>query len=311
MKKIIIFNILMLILGFFIIDYAVFAVLKHKYNASQAFYFKNMFKKIATSEKRDKDYLNNELDEWRHPLNSKVNEKSIIFTGCSFMYGDGLKEEDTLPYLISKKINNPVYNLAMCSKAINTTLAMLRNGLFFEKSNNSYPAVFIYLYCEFHLKRIVMPNEMFESNEFLYKIKNNTLIRKKPPFIVSRFPLLSFARENIFEFNLHHNRFYKEYLKKLLKLHFIEVKNLIDKKYPNVKFIILVFSDSDIFEQIANDLEKEGFIIIRIKEDFGYDLDKEQYNLPDGHPNANAWLGVAPMLIEKLKIISDDIILKK
>lgn len=58
-------------------------------------------------------YARNNLGH-RCMLNIKdLTEPYILFTGCSFTEGIGLSLEDTYPFILSKKIGIPYYNLAM------------------------------------------------------------------------------------------------------------------------------------------------------------------------------------------------------
>lgn len=302
MKKIILLNIIIVIVIFFGLDYTIFKIQIHECNIDIK-YFQNMTKKIAYSAQDDIEYLNNLPPPDRKALNIQNGNKykSIVYTGCSFIYGQNLKEEETVSYKTSLLVKNPVYNLGLISRAINSLIGIIQYGIFFDKVEIE-PAVIIYNYADFHLLRLVMPNFSYEENEFLYKIKNNKLERKKPPFIVSRFPVLCLIREHVFEYRVDKDKKYKEYLKKLLYLHFMEVKKLINNKWKDTKFIITVYFDSPIFEEIADDLEKEGFIIIRFTEqEFGIDTASEEYLLPDGHPNAKVWEIITPQLVEKIK----------
>jgi hypothetical protein len=194
-----------------------------------------------------------------------------------------------------------VYNFGFISKAINTFITFIEVGLF-EEIVKTQPKIIIYNYGDFHLQRLVMPNLYFEDNEFLYRIKDCKLERKTPPFIVSRFIVLSIIREKLFLFLQSNSSKYREYLKLLLKMHFLEMKKIIDSKYKAVKFIIIVYYDSPIFEEISQDLEKEGFLILRNKEgDLGVDVSTEEYELQDGHPSAKVWETVVPYLVDILK----------
>lgn len=299
MRKIIFINILFIIIFFFTVDYSVFKIQSKKFNLKMS-YIENMTKKIAASKNADIRYLTNDLPERKSYNTQNKNKKSIVYTGCSFIWGEGLEEEQTVSYKTSILVDNPVYNLGFISRAINTTIGYIQYNLFFDKVKIE-PAVIIYNYADFHLKRLVMPNMAYERNEFLYIIKDNDLVRKKPPFIISRFPSLALIREYLHEFNINKNPKYKEYLKQLLKLHFSKAKKLINEKYPNTKFIITVYYNSPIFEEISDELEKEGFIIIRLTpEEFGLDTTDKKYLLLDGHPNEKVWEIVTPKLIERI-----------
>ena len=295
--KLLFVNIVIIIIIFLIADYSVFSAYKEKYGFDST-YFQNMTKKIAISDEYDKASIQD--FSYRSPLNEEIsNEKSIVFTGCSFVYGVGLEENQTLPYKVAQLIDTPIYNLGFVSRAINTTYAAVNLGIFDEKIKIP-PKTVLYNYADFHLLRIVMPNVFFEGNEYLYKLKEKTLVRKRPPFVISRFPLLCVMREQLHNYLLQNNKNYRDYIKKLLKVYFVETKKLLNSKYGDFKFIVMVYEYSPIFEEMASGLEKEGFVIIRVFEDFGIDTNNDEYLLPDGHPNEKVWDEIVPKLVKYL-----------
>lgn len=299
MKKfrIILVNIVLLLIVFFIADYCTFFVIK-KQIGLESTYFRNMTKKIAVSDEYDSESLFSM--NFRPAYNEEnVGYKSIIFTGCSFVYGAGLEENQTISYKTSKLLKNPVYNLGFPSKAINTTIAAIHYGIF-DSIVKVPPKTVLYNYADFHLQRLVMPNVFWEINEFLYRLNSGELERKRPPFIVSRFSILSMIRKNLHYSFLDNSKYYKNYIKNLLKAHFIEMKKLLNEKYGDFKFIILVYEKSPIFEEMASDMEKEGFIILRTYDDFGIDTRRNIFHLRDGHPNETAWDIIVPQLVKYL-----------
>ncbi len=300
MKIKILINIIAIIIIFLLFDYICFKGYSKYFNNGHLKYTVHiLFKKISTNDKYDKNILSKAW-EYRKSLNDSSNEKSIVFTGCSYTYGTGLEETETLPYLISKMTSRPVYNLGLVSTAINHTISMLNLGIFEEKVKQE-PAVVIFIYSDFHLRRLVMPNVTFEPNEYLYKIKNNELVKKRPPFIVSRFIIFSLIREHLYYFLTKNNKQYLQYIKKLLKLHILSMNKILHDKYPNTKFIILVYHNSPVFESIAEEFKKQGIIIIRINQDFGIQTDNEEYKLDNSHPNALVIRLIAPKLYNEIK----------
>lgn len=295
-KKIFIINLILIVLLFFTIDIFVFYKLKDKYNINVT-YLQNLTKKINKKETKLNYIINN--NPMRQPLNTNYNAKPVIFTGCSFIYGEYLKENQIISYKISKLIKNPVYNFASLGWGINHTLFLLETG-YISKNINKEPAVIIYNYADFHILRMLIPNMIFEQNEILYRKKENHLILKESTSIISRFPIIAIIRENFFDFLLNKNSLYQHYCENLLFLHFSQIKKYIDKNFKNTKFVILLYAESPHFEKIAPLLEEQGIIIIRIKEEYGYNLYNDGYQLPDGHPNAKVWEIITPKLYESL-----------
>lgn len=131
---------------------------------------------------------------------------------------------------------------------------------------------------------------------------------KRPVF----FPLWFFQTIKYFQ-NLLENLYISNKGQEELFANFIifmkEVKNETSKKFPNSKFVILLYDDSLYWKDIdfinhANWdlLRKEGFYIFDTKELTNKDLSKKEYKAEDFyHPNAKAWEEIVPPLVQKLK----------
>lgn len=313
----ILINIALIILFFIIADifvyykitdyYLKFHHLKITHNnvkTIKEYYIKNKIEKLDNE--TVKGFLRGYFSDRRGVLNPRNStDKSWVFTGDSFTYGYDLKAEESLPYRISEITDHPVYNLGIPSGGLSQLLFLTESGLFDEYVGDPYPPeLIVYLYLDFHVNRLVMSNQFAEPFLILYKIKNNKLVRKLPPFFVKRSALLSVLNEKLYFHVLRNNNIYKKYLEKLIKMHFMQIKRNIQNKYPDTKFVIIIFSNCAYFSDIENELRNEGFYIINLKDDLGFSINNRSLFTASGHPTAYVWELVYRSLAEKLEDIS-------
>lgn len=196
----------------------------------------------------------------------------------------------------------PVYNVAAGAVGLNYLLFLVDSGHFKEMVKIE-PQMIIYNWADFHLNRMLRPYTPLFEADFSYKKGKEGFYRQKGLYLISRFPLFSTWRERFLEYLMGKSWFVQK-MRNYVKEYFIYTKKLLEKDYPNIKFVIIFYPqwERSIFEYIANDLEEQGFIIIRMKEDLGVDPNEQKYILPDKcHPTAEVWEIAVPKLYQKLK----------
>ncbi len=261
------------------------------------------------------------------PLWSKLREQShikrhskkpVLFFGCSYTYGFKLSDEETLPYLVEKATNRYCYNFGLSGYNISEALLLFDNVI----ENIEPPEYIIYTYMFDHLqrngqwynfdsyrKRNLIPQQ---SYNFLYKFWTVQYIKNTE---FSKFLWGLSFKENIdFFFNVVEN-----------------VKKECDKKFPDSKFIVLLYSDvnQDLsknfkydeqenreridksFEflyskEIRKRFENLGISVISTEDLIGRKMDRVQDRVQDDeerpHPSASAWKAVVPALVRYLNL---------
>ena len=303
MKKLLL-NILVIALLFFISDYFVFYLYKYKYNLSNGqSYIENLTKEIAT-DNADNKYMERVKYVFRKPINEENGGKSIVLTGCSNIYGWGLNEKENISGQLSNYISNPIYNISYPGWGLNNILYLVKSRRFFEFVKKE-PDIIIYSWGDFHVQRGIITLSPIEMNEFFYKLNNGKIERKTPPFFISRFAILALLREKYVNYMLNNNEQYAKRQTELNKAEFIEFKHILQAKYPNAKFVILLmydrpFYEKEYFNNFAKELENNDYKIINIPKDIGINIDDDKYRQKDGHPNAKYWEDVMPELARKI-----------
>lgn len=308
--KIILCNLFILIILFFILEYSSankwWGGEEQKYNFMRNYMnvifhsidVDTYFNKILNGENVGNTLTPSFRKDWN--VNSKL--KPIIFMGCSFTYGDGLSEEETISAKFAKLTNRPVFNRAGRGWGLDQYLYLSRRNDFYEKIPE--PEYIIYVYISDHINRISRFKIEPISLDFKpkYKLKNDKLIEMKPKF----YDRFLFVEEYQGLYNYKYNKIIEN---ELIEKYFTEAQKEFKKHWPNSKLVILLFPiwhnkgplDKSF---IWNDLRKKGFIVIDLTKYTNYQTDftSDKYLIDRWHPRAEVWDIFLPEVLNELKI---------
>ena len=323
--KIIILNIILLVIILFISDYSIYLKFKQDYIKNLASESLKIYPPISYIDNYKSNYSTqsyifqkrnkNNFNYFRNNIyNKNYNNKSIIFFGCSYTFGAQLSDEQTLSNKLAKKLNINVYNFGICASGIQHMLSLLQNNIFYNLIKEE-PKYAIYTIIPDHFERLqkyIFPSPMMANGINLqYELKNSKLKKRYIPlnlfsksFLVKSIYYQIDTKRNDFEPNI------KEQNNLLAYYIFTESFQILKKKYPNIKFIILRYeTENDYAEEYENNkiwenLQKQGIIIINssdlIGRKFKYaseDTCEDQY-----HPSEKAWDLLVPKLIEQIEL---------
>lgn len=303
--KIILKNIIFILIIFILFEISVFSIEAFKYlqtvNTSGGFFTKDV---IRYSFKIHDFYCDDNL---MRPVEKRGNKHSIVLFGCSFAYGSKLNENQTFSYKLAKATNSTVYNRAFPGWGAQQMLYQLRRDDFYKQINP--PDYIIYTFIDDHINRLnnyqwggIWGNQV----NLRYKNENGTLVEVKPLFKPIWF---LFTVKEIQHFTEQYLNSFYNYPKNLEMFSLIMRESLkrIREHYPNVKFIILIYSNCSCLDSkemaMFKSLEKQGFIILKTS-----DIVKENLNDPiyhfkeDCHPREKAWDVIVPGLVKKLNL---------
>lgn len=225
-------------------------------------------------------------------INSK---ESYVFLGCSFVFGDGVNDDETLPYYFSKLMNfkNNVINCGICGQATNTALNILNNELFMPlvKPDSQIKHFFYSLYYSHKDRNFRTESICIDDRLYL----NNKWTRIKQPLGVFK---IVFARSYIFKkfflnmIDKHNNKFYENYL-----LNSLMYMDKIAKEKYGSKFTVIVWSEFS--EDFIDKLKQLPIDIIVLPKTFN--SDKLGYRIQyDGHPTSKAYKEIAELLYKHI-----------
>lgn len=215
---------------------------------------------------------------------------SYAFLGCSFTFGDGVNDDETLPYYFSELYNfkSNVLNLGVRGHSSNTALNILNNEIFLpfmDKKSEMKHFFYSLLYDHMYRNFRVLCNE--PSDGYILKDKKYVIIQP-----IVKFKYL-FAMSYIFRkvclpvIDEYFRQYYEDYLIKSLE----EMKKIIEEKY-NSKLTIIAWTDLNNF---MNRLRQTNLDLIFLPEYFNFE--EEGYKIKDdGHPTAKANEEIAKIL---------------
>lgn len=235
---------------------------------------------------------------------NQTEEGGIVLTGCSMVYGTGLKEKQTVSYKISNKLKTTVYNMSVPGGGLNQILYLLESGKI-KKIVKKDPKYFIYFYNPDHLRRMFVycTTSTRDTNFISYKKLGSKLKRKN----------LLILENNWFYSLIHDEVISDSLLTKILQnkvaiyynLYLKEINSKIKQLYPNTKLVIVKFSQEFYNGDLDEDIdiidipELTGINVLRNDED-----NIKKYNIDNHrHPNEYYWDIVVPVIIEELKKI--------
>lgn len=228
---------------------------------------------------------------------TKCNNSSndtYIFFGCSFIFGAGVNDNETLPYYFSELYNfdENILNCGVSGKSTNTSLNIIQNDIFkFLINNNSKIEHVFYSLISDHIYR----NFRYENLDFL--CIDGYLYRDKKWYIPTTIGKMKyiFARSYIFRkvfvpvIDDYFKQYYEDYMIKSLE----EMNKIMVKKY-NANLTVIVWAD-DYSEYFIKKLKSSNLDLIFLPKKFN--LIKEGYKIQnDGHPTAKANKEIAEIL---------------
>ncbi|MCR4662286.1 MAG: hypothetical protein K5622_00170 [Endomicrobiaceae bacterium] len=236
-------------------------------------------------------YYSSYSNGFRYTEGNEKSTDTYVFLGCSFTFGDGLNDDETLPYYFSElyDFEKNVLNCGQKGHSSNTALNILNNKIFLlfmdEKSKIKH--------CFYSL----MQDHIYRNFRVLCNEPSDCYILKDKKYVITntlvKFKCL-FARSYIFRkvflpvIDEKFRQYYEDYLINSLE----EINKIIEEKY-NSKFTIIVWPEyyGDTF---IDKLKETNLDLIFLPEYFD---SEEDYRIKyDLHPTAKANKEIAEIL---------------
>ncbi len=226
---------------------------------------------------------------------------AVLFFGCSFTFGEGLNDEETMPFLVSQGAKTQVYNFGFSGYGPHQMLSAIENGLVALKVECN-PKYAIYQTGFFHVARSA-GESAWDHHGPKYILNPDGKIKfaghfDDPPMIrmINGLVDRSATYKNLIsQWNLVTKGDVERYLAIVLAS-----KNDLLKRYPGLEFHV-IFWDYKAMKgspelnwgvpqeiPVLEGLQQEGIRVHRVSDILpGYERYND-YHLPDGHPNAAA-----------------------
>ena len=258
--------------------------------------FSSHIKNIWTSYHEGDYFKDYEFRKPSEPIN-KEEKLPIAVMGCSYTYGMGLQETETISARLAEATGRTVYNAGFIASSPRDILYILRTDkhrikLLGEGNNLEY---IIYPYIAHHLFRLYNETRVFAPSPKFKKKGNSLEYQKKKNFL-----LKTQLYKKAIEVRYHIIDGKKSF--ELMKLYLVEINKEIKKNYPKAQFVVLVYDEKG--TEDWDFFEKQGIKIVKVTNlTTSKKLLGNEYRLQDNkHPNAKAWEEIAPLLSEKLNL---------
>ena len=231
---------------------------------------------------------------FRYTKGNKDSNTSIVFLGCSLVFGHGVNDNQTLPYYFSKKYDFKynVLNFGISGTGTNLALNIINstnliNKFIPKKSKIKY---FIYTVIDDHIERNFKILNFNACTDNLILV-DGKFSRIKEPFGIF---IVVFKKSYIFNktflnlINTKNRTFHEQYLINSI----LKIKNIVKQKY-DAQLIVILWPN--VTNKIIENLKEKNINVIALDKKF----ENEEYSIKnDGHPNWKANEEIAQILFD-------------
>lgn len=248
----------------------------------------------------------------RKPSGENFTKKSIILFGCSFIFGVGLNSDETIAVKLSEETKRPVYNRGIPGSGVQHMYYQLDRDDFYDEIKKEPEFIIYNLIYQYHYERLFMYTfHLYENDLYLqYDKKDGNIYRRKNvlPNYINGLYTVRYIHSIINKQKFHETQIGEDYMFLMLK----KSKEIAQKKWPNVRFIVLNFEVENekngvpfvltLVDNFAKRLKDDGFEVYSMKEITGIDYAEPDYRISvtDDHPKAEYWKNAVPKLAKKL-----------
>lgn len=222
--------------------------------------------------------------------NVKINDHStqkILFTGCSFVFGEGLEDYQTIPYVFSELIGDryQVFNIGYAGTGTHHVLKWLKSKKIKGLVGDDLKYI-IYIFIGDHIFRAYEQQKIFTVFE---EVDGKIIERRKNS---DEDWLGMYSNQKIKYDRLLYKNKAKEFTIRL-----IEEINSCAKDIYNAEFIVVLWPE-EISNSIYKELLKSNINCLQLK----FNTNLKNYEIPfDGHPNASGAKEIAEQIFKYIK----------
>ncbi len=239
------------------------------------------------------------IEEYRRytPHNNFQSLQSpILLFGCSYTYGEFLKDNETFSSVLHKYTNKPVFNFGVSGTSPTEILYALKNIELFK--NIPAPKYVIYTYIQDHRHRLYSPIYSHLTNYKLSK-KDNEYFLKEYQNILPQNTFIYRKLKEIYYIN-HISKSKKDYI--LMKTYIKGINKQIENIWGKETSLVILFYENE-DEQFLEEIKQLGIKIVLVSSLTKENMQSQEYRIPDDeHPNKKAWEVIVPALVKELNL---------
>ena len=248
------------------------------------------------------------------PTQSSTHEQCLLFMGCSFTYGHGLNDEDTLPYQTGLKTQGQyqIFNFGFSGYGAHHMLAQLQEGSV-EKITKCRPKAVIFSALPHHVMRSAGtltwafgPRYKLSEDGSLRFTGLLSRFRESSGFQQSRL-LSQLTKSHIIREMQEHESYSREDVELYIRI-VKESERLVREKFPGASFDVLLWDDvpngeTSLYSQVRKGMVSAGMTVHHVPDILPhYREDPIHYaiNKFDRHPNAIANRTLADYVVNRM-----------
>ncbi len=253
---------------------------------------------------QDDDSFCNDL---RPIAGNEYKNNPITVFGCSFAYGQYLKNNQIFSYKLSKMVKHPVYNRAFPGKGLSNMYFQVSDEKFYEIVPQS--DYIIYIMIDDHYRRALSincaPFEYWQMYNYKYDKKQDKLILTNfLPFNRILYNSYLYRLIKAFQINKYiNNPKNADNLTDFVLAHFVKSREELEKHWnKKVNFIVILYEGVKYSDLLREKLGQNGFVVVNVPSLTNENLDEPQYKMQDNwHPTEAAWDLLTPLIVEDLE----------
>ncbi len=240
-------------------------------------------------------------------------KRPIVTIGCSYTDGATLEENQTFAYKLNQMTGRTTYNRGISASGPQLVYRQLTDKNFKKEVPDAEYVIYTFIHHHLCRQFLILMNPFTSDINIQYRIKNGKLVEYYSPLSYLSF---SFIIKSYLEYK-NTKDFQKEFQEglPLFTKYMEESVKQTKKLYPNSKFVLLEFPQSDIcnanYEKGLYELtqsqietiEKLGIIYVKASDLVGHNFCEDKYRMEDkDHPSEIAWEEFVPKLVKKLNL---------
>ncbi len=238
------------------------------------------------------------------PAHLNPDFKNVIFFGCSFTYGDGVNDNENLPFMFEDRSQGKyeAYNFGFHGYGPQQMLRILESGMVDKIVSNKQPFIAVYGAMVDHVSRCAFKypaSSWYKGPAYKLDRSGNIVLwdAKKQYCLGKRLLLKSYLFNRIY-YRVRNNDI-ELFLKVISKS-----KKIFESKYHGQFYVLYWDAKNNIDRMVLEKLKKEDVNIFLTSQILGITDIREFYEkyaiIGDGHPNNLAYERIAEYLLKNI-----------
>jgi len=233
-------------------------------------------------------------------------DRFAMITGCSFAFGYGLNEKQTLAHFIDSLTHYRSYNYGTSGHGTQQTLSLLRSRNLHSEIDEQNGAL-IHLFIDDHIPRLIGSRRMIKlwARSFPYYYLDGDSLIQNGSFWTGR-PMLSRFYKAISEsafidlFDIDFPWYTSESHLKLFGAILQASKAEFLSQYPNGRFLVVIGPSSKLASRVTSVLAENGVDYLDCSDLLDKEMREYQIHWTEAHPNEKYYLELAKAIKDHL-----------